>query len=89
MENEKIGIMLTPQCILKQEAEELDIHVLPMPFYPELENCFMKTWIFPEQDFMRSCVKEQMFQLHSLPHRKLWKCGTKCFYLMIRSSTFR
>ena len=79
----KIGIMADSHSgILKQEAEELDIHVLPMPFY-------LKTWIFPEQDFMRSCVKEQMFQLHSLPHRKLWKCGTKCFYLMIRSSTFR
>ena len=85
----KIGIMADSHSgILKQEAEELDIHVLPMPFIG-MENCFMKTWIFPEQDFMRSCVKEQMFQLHSLPHRKLWKCGTKCFYLMIRSSTFR
>lgn len=80
----KIGIMADSHSgILKQEAEELDIHVLPMPFYLNGE-------LFHEDlDFMRSCVKEQMFQLHSLPHRKLWKCGTKCFYLMIRSSTFR
>ena len=85
----KIGIMADSHSgILKQEAEELDIHVLPMPFYLNGE-LFMKSWIFPEKDFMRSCVREQMFQLHSLPHRKLWKCGTKCFYLMIRSSTFR
>ena len=30
----KIGIMADSHSgILKQEAEELDIHVLPMPFY--------------------------------------------------------
>lgn len=89
MENEKIGIMADSHSgILKQEAEELDIHVLPMPFYLNGE-LFHEDWIFPEKDFMKSYVKEQMFQLHSLPHRKLWKCGTKCFYPMIRSSTFR
>ena len=85
----KIGIMADSHSgILKKEAEELDIHVLPMPFYLNGE-LFQEDLNFPEKDFMKNSVKEQMSQLHSLPLRRLWKCGTKCFHLMSRSSTFR
>ena len=84
----KLESWLTAQWHFKTRSRGTGYSCPSHAFYLNGE-LFHEDLDFPEQDFMRSCVKEQMFQLHSLPHRKLWKCGTKCFYLMIRSSTFR
>lgn len=85
----KIGIMADSHSgILKQEAEELDIHVLPMPFYLNGE-LFHEDLDFSRTGFYEKLREGADVSTYSLPHRKLWKCGTKCFYLMIRSSTFR
>ena len=48
----KIGIMADSHSgILKQEAEELDIHVLPMPFYLNGE-LFQENLNFSRKEFL-------------------------------------
>ena len=84
----KIGIMADSHSgILKQEAEELDIHVLPMPFYLNGE-------LFHEDlDFSRTGFYEKLREgadvSTSQPSPQEVMEMWECFYLMIRSSTFR
>lgn len=74
--------------ILKQEAEELDIHVLPMPFYLNGE-------LFHEDlDFSRTGFYEKLREgadvSTSQPSpQEVMEMWDEMLYLMIRSSTFR
>ena len=53
----KIGIMADSHSgILKQEAEELDIHVLPMPFYLNGE-LFQENLNFSRKEFYEKMRK--------------------------------
>ena len=53
----KIGIMADSHSgILKQEAEELDIHVLPMPFYLNRE-LFQENLNFSRKEFYEKLRK--------------------------------